>query len=298
MIFKEEYYPEEEMENNPTEVFNTSKPSFNQDACESVNSEKEEPTPEELLEKFRNPKYLPTREEILHAFNYDSWNNRCNDRDNQIYEFLNKEFINSLSDYLSERIEKLGASESSPVIILEVGAGDGRLSHFLKERLETGFPNKVKVVATDSNEWKIKTVLPVEEINSKEALEKYNPQIVICSWMPYGEDFTADFRATKSVQEYILIGERAGCCGDEWLTWGIPSFNPEDSMNIEDEDDLTDNDFDFDSEDGSDEDKVPPYIADGFDYEGIDKVSKNQIAETDQFNDFHHSKTSSFRRKN
>jgi hypothetical protein len=39
--------------------------------------------------------------------------------------------------------------------------------------------------------------------------------------MPPKKDWTKNFRAVDSVEEYILIGEKdSNCCGDHWLTWG------------------------------------------------------------------------------
>lgn len=41
-----------------------------------------------------------------------------------------------------------------------------------------------------------------------QALARYpTAAIVLCSWMPMGEDWTARIRAQATVQEYLLIGE-------------------------------------------------------------------------------------------
>jgi len=243
--------------------------------------EAEQLSPNELKEKFRDPSYLPTHKDVSQAFNSEDgfsaeWFHFCSDRENPIFEFLNEEFINAFSVYLSSRIESLGASENSPITILEVGAGNGRLSHFLRQKLEMLFPGKIKVIATDSGEWELKTSFPVETIGHKEALQKYQPQIVIFSWMPYEEDYTKDFRTTQSVDEYILIGETdGGCCGHNWETWGYA--------------------WSFDEE--KEEEKIAPYVADGFERKNIDDVSVHQICRTDQPENYYHSSTTSFRRK-
>ena len=68
--------------------------------------------------------------------------------------------------------------------------------------------------------------IEVEPLSCAAALLKYQPTVVVCSWMPQGVDWSAEIRATKSVQEYILVGEvDGGCCGDPWLTWGHSSFD-------------------------------------------------------------------------
>lgn len=240
-------------------------------------------SPDELREKLRDPQYLPTHEDISRAFKSrglfsQEWHDFCFDEDNPIFEFLNEEYLSVFSDYLSQRAEVLGASEDSPVTILEVGAGNGRLSHFLQQKLEAKLHGRVKVVATDSGGWGLKTAFPVETIGHKEAIGKYKPQIIVFSWMPYSEDFTDDFRAAESVDEYILIGETdGGCCGDEWRTWGNQSWS-------------------FDQEEEGEE-KVAPYIVDGFKRENLEDVSVHQICRTDMPGRYYHSRTVSFRRE-
>lgn len=245
------------------------------------NISQEKISPQELREKLKDPYYLPkNREEIMSAFStFQEWYNFCFDEENPVFEFLNEEFIDRLSDYLAKRIEELKGSEESPIIILEVGAGNGRLSHFLRQKLQEKVPGKFKIIAVDSGEWGIKPVFEVEKMDYREALKKYNPQIIICSWMPYKVDFTGDFRATASVKEYILIGETdGGCCGDEWLTWGYRPLSYEEG---EEEKSLT-----------------PPYAEDGFEREDLMDISRKQICRTDfpPFKRFN-SRTVSFRRK-
>eukprot|EP00527_Entomoneis_sp_CCMP2396_P006284 CAMPEP_0198148452 /NCGR_PEP_ID=MMETSP1443-20131203/41448_1 /TAXON_ID=186043 /ORGANISM="Entomoneis sp., Strain CCMP2396" /LENGTH=582 /DNA_ID=CAMNT_0043813139 /DNA_START=205 /DNA_END=1953 /DNA_ORIENTATION=+ len=114
------------------------------------------------------------------------------------------------------------------------------------------------VVATDDYTWAIFRRANVERLGYEQALNKYcgtkkndisggvissskhndkNDQgnrqprndddddrdrqvIVICSWMPMAEDWSAAFRKNQ-VEEYILIGEcDDGQCGDNWETWG------------------------------------------------------------------------------
>jgi hypothetical protein len=235
---------------------------------------------EVLKNKLKDPGYLPKYKEIMTTFEKAESTidlfRFCYEKDSSIFEFLNEEFIDSFSDYLSQRVRELNASEDEPIIVLEVGAGNGRLSHFLRQKLDFKLPGKVEVVAIDSGQWDIKTTFPVETLEHVEALRKYQPDIVIFSWMPYEEDVTDDFRATQSVNEYILIGETdGGCCGDEWRTWGLRPYN-------------------FDEEEQQEE--VIPYVADGFEREDLNEISKTQICRTDFGGSYHHSSTVSFRR--
>ncbi|GIW66934.1 MAG: hypothetical protein KatS3mg095_0832 [Candidatus Parcubacteria bacterium] len=78
--------------------------------------------------------------------------------------------------------------------------------------------------------------------------------------MPYKVDFTADFRATSTVKEYILIGEAdGGCCGDPWLTWGRCVFSYDEERRKE----------------------TPPYKKDGFEKIYLHDISFKQICRTD-----------------
>lgn len=232
-------------------------------------------TPSELREKLRDPNFLPTRSDISRAFESGKeWNDFCENKEEPVFEFLNEEFITAFSNYLVQRVGGLGAPEDSPITILEVGAGNGRLAHFLQQKLEAKLPGKVKVVAIDSNnEWSLKPAFPVEKIDHKTALQKYKPKIVIFSWMPTRDEVTTDFRATDSVEEYILIGEvDGGCSGDGWETWGKPTSLHEKNM-------------------------VAPYIADGFEREDLDDISQYQIGRTDKPRVYGNSQTVSFRRE-
>ena len=125
----------------------------------------------------------------------------------QQFQFWNKQF----NDKLEKILKKL-----KPKLILEVGAGDGTLSKILSDR---GF----NIIATDNYSWPFrKRFFKVEKIDYKKALEKYQPDVVINSWMPLGTDWTKDFRKTKSVKHYITIGEVNACCGGDWTdrkTW-------------------------------------------------------------------------------
>jgi hypothetical protein len=170
---------------------------------------------------------------------------------NFVYEMLTEEYVRGLWAHISRtcgRLQReLGASE---LVVLEVGAGSGSLSHALdlQRRLEaaagakssrraheTETPAPVRVVATDTGIWRAKHhrrvkggsaggaagAFPVAQMDYRSALEHYKPHVVVCSWMPMGDDWTQAFRDAPSVQEYILVGEKDdGCCGHPWLTWG------------------------------------------------------------------------------
>jgi hypothetical protein len=138
--------------------------------------------------------------------------------------------------------------------------------------LENKIPGKFNIVASDSGEWSLKTEFPVEKIEHGDALKKHKPKIAIFSWMPYREDYTPDFRATESIEEYILIGEKdGGCCGNNETTW--------------------DKSFETITARSSKKGNI-------FRRSDLDDVSKNQVCRTDALGFYGgHSQTVSFRRE-
>lgn len=250
--------------------------------------ERPELSPRELREKMNDPAFLPTVGEITKAFESQGrdrfsdseWHKFCFDENKPVFEFLNEEFLNSLSDYLSKRVDELGATADKPLVILEVGAGNGRLTHFLEQKLNERVSGKIKIVATDSGKWEIQPTFPVENIEQNEALKKYQPQVVVSCWMCYGEDWTADFRAADSVQEYLIIGETdGGCVGDESKTWGYSYGTYDDEGNY------------------VERTEPAPYEADGFERVNLYDDVTHQVCRTDEPGHYYHSATVSFRRK-
>jgi hypothetical protein len=135
---------------------------------------------------------LPTRREINRAFNqtddpYSLFLARFHDEVDQ-FEVLNSEFVAALADYLVKRAIII-KGQQNPATILEVGAGRGRLSHFLALGIGRTANNSI-IIATDSGEYGIKPMHPVEKLDVKAGLAQYNPDIIIASWMPNGVDWT------------------------------------------------------------------------------------------------------------
>ena len=172
------------------------------------------------------------------------------------------------------------------------------------------------MVATDDMSWRIFAKAEVEKLSVEQALEKYTtellttttttidtdnmedpkqrPQvIVLCSWMPMGQDWTSHFRNAK-VDEYILIGEADdGSCGDNWLTWGNPAFYDQHAaIEINDSDDKEEHmDREINPLSPS-----PPYIEEGYHRLDMDPLTKYQFSSFDLANS-KSSKTVSFRRR-
>lgn len=178
-----------------------------------------------MNQNFEDPSFLPNLQEVYEFFGQGSkgdaaFHNFC--KTHKIYEFLTQEFVETLANYLEKRILELRTIQNRDIKILEVCAGDGRLTHFLKLFLDRTIPDQYSITASDSGEWSIHPLFPVMRISHQQALDQIQPDIVVCSWMPKGKDLTRDFRMTPSMREYLLIGNPQEC-GDPWLTWGEKS---------------------------------------------------------------------------
>ena len=149
-----------------------------------------------------------TLEEILevagcHVSNCNAFNALCDDAN--IYEFWNEEYVRSLSNYLMERCQELHNQDDKDVVIVDVGAGDGILAQYLREKMiiERNFvgqqgklrqkpqsKNQLKtknqskrkntvcipsIVATDDGSWSIQPKANVEKMSVNEAMTKYSP---------------------------------------------------------------------------------------------------------------------------
>jgi len=116
-----------------------------------------------------------------------------------IYCFYSKPLIKKLAALIGNRT------------CLEIGAGDGTLSRFLHEQ-------GVNITATDDHSWSHAVSYPeaVSKLEAREALSRYNPEVVICSWPPPGNNFERQVFKTRSVQLYIVIGSRHRHAAGNW----------------------------------------------------------------------------------
>jgi hypothetical protein len=202
------------------------------------------------------------------------------------YQLWTREYVQHLGDYLLQR-----SRQHKETIILDIGAGDGALVQCLKDYMKRkatqrtpkqskgtkskkslmGASNLPTIVATDDMSWGIFTKAKVEKLTVEQALEKYtntvrlyDQVIVLCSWMPMGQDWTSLFR-DAAVDEYILIGEADdGSCGHNWLTFGNPAFMDEASKSELSHSQIT-----------------PPYEDDGYQRWDMDVLTPFQFSSFD-----------------
>jgi len=132
---------------------------------------------------------------------YDRFDAPCKVLD--IFQFLSEEFI----EHVAKSIKKLNAQR-----IIEIGAGDGFLSAFLKER-------GIDILPTDSySRPYINHQEHVEKLDHKEALKKYNPDLIVINWGELRGTYSSDVLEYPSVKYLLWIGEGPeGCTGSEEL---------------------------------------------------------------------------------
>ena len=145
----------------------------------------------------------------------------CEER--AMFEIYSDTLITKLNNYIHSRLQQINPTNinDKPIMILEIGAGDGKLTQALQaKQLSTSL---LTFQATDIHPPSTSKSI-VKRMNARRAIIKYQPTIIICSWMPSGIDFTGEIRLSKDCQEYILIGPpNTSTSGDAWATWGILS---------------------------------------------------------------------------
>lgn len=155
------------------------------------------------IEKIKDIDSLPSHNEIIALMRFlgndavqeDCWNRFCEEL--QAYNVLNTEFV----DALAKEIRKLDSSK-----MIEICAGNGKLSQHLRMR-------GIDIKPTDNNSWRLSNNGLVEIMSHEDALRKYNPKIVIGSWItpywthPFGYQIGYDVLDFPSVDYFVDIGE-------------------------------------------------------------------------------------------
>ncbi|EKD65967.1 MAG: hypothetical protein ACD_49C00072G0004 [uncultured bacterium (gcode 4)] len=172
-------------------------------------------------EHIKNPWYLMGLDELKKLYKQGLWDDYVHHNPNwSEFQILTKEFINSLSNFLVEKIESI---PEKLINILEVGAGNGRLTYFLKNTIVEKLKNKkIKYDAIDNFSWDnkmsgslgtpywIKRIFDVIEM-SVDSIQINEFDIIISSWMPKNEDWTKYFRKNNTVKIFILIWKEEDC---------------------------------------------------------------------------------------
>lgn len=92
---------------------------------------------------------------------------------------------------------------------VEIAAGDGALSRFLRDR-------GVDILAFDNRSWtgKISYHADVIQLDAVETLRQHKSEVVLCSWPPANNEFEHEIFLAPTVTRYIVIGS------DNRLTFG------------------------------------------------------------------------------
>ncbi|MDP2834285.1 MAG: SAM-dependent methyltransferase [Pseudomonadota bacterium] len=119
-----------------------------------------------------------------------------------IYCFYSKPLIEALAHLIGGRE------------CLEIAAGDGTLSRFLAAE-------GVKATATDDYSWKHAVSYPemVLKMDAAQALRKFKPAVVICSWPPANNGFERLVFTQPGVELYIVIGSRHTFASGNWADY-------------------------------------------------------------------------------
>ena len=164
---------------------------------------------ESILAKIEDFEVLPTYQEAVELFQICgssrileiafSSHNISN-----LFQVFNLEFVDALAD----EIRKMSGKP-----ILEIGAGDGKLAHHLRKR---GIP----VEATDDYSlFMPRDPSRVRNLTHIKALEEYNPEIVVASWV---RNIVDDVMAFLTVNHLILIYSSRCCVPDYRFTYQAP----------------------------------------------------------------------------
>ena len=119
-----------------------------------------------------------------------------------IYCFYSRELVAALAELIAGRR------------CLEIAAGDGTLTGFLRER-------GVEVTASDNRAWHQQVEYPDWVVNeeARESLRRRSPEVVLCSWPPAGNAFERHVFRTPSVQLYVVIGSRHRFASGDWRAY-------------------------------------------------------------------------------
>lgn len=119
-----------------------------------------------------------------------------------IYCFYSRELVHELGRLIGGRS------------CLEVGAGDGTLTRFLRDA-------GTEVRATDDGSWSHAISFPdwVERLDARTALAQQAPKVVLCSWAPNQNAFEKVIFETPSVELYVAIGSRHPGATNDRVAW-------------------------------------------------------------------------------
>ncbi|MGH7158075.1 MAG: hypothetical protein ACREGD_03315 [Candidatus Saccharimonadales bacterium] len=131
-------------------------------------------------------------QQILDSFDFTpdnssgkpSWSRYCQ-MEAGVYEYPTLEFVQGLGNYLTSRMVEMGDRIQGPIRMLEVAAGRGLLSALVAKVIEKNGVAYTSHAVDDGSEprW-YKGESFSETLDFREAIQKYEPHIIIGAWLP------------------------------------------------------------------------------------------------------------------
>jgi hypothetical protein len=119
-----------------------------------------------------------------------------------VFQVFNKGFVTELAEVIRTILRAIASRE--PVV--EVMAGDGRLTEFLRPLLNR------EIVSTDTRDGRYDIAYPkwVQRMDALEAVSHYKPSCVVICWEPYLSMAGINVVKTKTPTVWIGNPERCG----------------------------------------------------------------------------------------
>lgn len=133
-----------------------------------------------------------------------------------IYCFYSQELVAGLASLIGQRM------------CVEVAAGDGTLSRFLRAR-------HVDIQASDDFSWGKVVDYPAEvvRLDAMAAIQRFQPEVVLCSWPPAGNSFEKQIFRQRCVKTYIVIGSHSRFITGNWGDYETQTaFNREERRDL------------------------------------------------------------------
>ena len=137
-----------------------------------------------------------------------AWNNYC--RENRLYFYPTDDYVSLLAEYLKVRCRKVENQESRSARILEAGAGKGRLSFLLDQKLSY-LGVDAQILPADDMSWgtdSSERVTISDQVDVRDAVNVLKPDFVIAAWPPVDQCrlWCQSFMEEPRVDEYLFIG--------------------------------------------------------------------------------------------
>ncbi len=166
-------------------------------------------------------KSIPKYDKAVNIILNTDWFSVCHEYG--IFEIFTQEYIKELSNFIEKRFGK-------NIKIVEVCAGDGRLTKVLKEKGFNiiGIDDRSRQKDEKGKTKEKQDIKYPDFIINQEALQyikDIKPELIIASWIEYGSDL--DIKIVETGIPLIIIGEGHGGCTGTFEFWNRDEFKYE-----------------------------------------------------------------------